>query len=100
MGPTVKLKDNAKEFLQKWEKNPRVVRKPYEDNGRLYVEIEREYTDITDLLKDQVKKLSMGKHLEKIIKKNYEIVRLENLLTDDLQIFWTSYLDEKMSWER
>jgi len=100
MGPPVKLKDNTKEFLQKWEKNPRVVRKPYKDNGRLYVEIEREYTDITDLLKDQVKKLSMGKHLEKIIKKNYEIVGLENLLKDDLQVFWTSYLDEKMSWER
>jgi len=98
-GPPVKLKKNVKEFKNKWEKSPKVIIKPYEKNGRIFVEVEREYTDIIEFLKNQVKNLSMGKHLDEIIKKNYEVVGLEKLLNRNLKIFWTKYLDTKKSWE-
>ena len=42
----------------------------------------------------------MGRHLDEIINKNYEIVELEGLLEDNLLVFWTAYLDGKMNWER
>jgi len=99
-GPPVKLKKNAKEFIKKWKNNPRVTKKPYEKNGRLYVEIVREYTEITDFLKDQVKGLSMGRHLDKIVRKKYVTLELKDLLEENLRVFWTEYLDGKMPWER
>lgn len=99
-GPPVKLKKNAKEFIQKWENNPRVTRKPYEENGKLYVEIKRGYTEIKDFLREQVRNLSLGKHLDKSKEEKYEIVELGDLLKDNLRVFWTAYLDEKMPWER
>ena len=100
MGPPVELESNVKEFLSKWSDNPKVIKKPYEKNGRLYVEIKRDYRNIKDFLKDQIKHLSMGRHLDEIINKNYEIVELEGLLEDNLLVFWTAYLDGEMNWER
>jgi tRNA nucleotidyltransferase (CCA-adding enzyme) len=99
-GPPARLEKNVKEFIQKWEDDPRVTKKPYEENDRLHVEIEREYTDIKNLLRDRIKNLSMGKHLDESIKVKYEIVELDNLLRDNLRVFWTAYLDKKMPWER
>jgi tRNA nucleotidyltransferase (CCA-adding enzyme) len=99
-GPPVRLKKNADEFLKKWEKDPRVVRKPYEENERILVELTREYTDIKDFLKAEVCHLSLGKHLDEIVQKNYDVIELDDLLTADLRVFWTAYLDKKMPWER
>jgi tRNA nucleotidyltransferase (CCA-adding enzyme) len=99
-GPPVKLKKNTSEFIQKWENSPRVTRRPYEENGRIYVELKREYTNVKEFLKDNIREISMGKHLDKIRDKKYEFVELENLLTDKLRVFWTNYLDGKMPWER
>jgi tRNA nucleotidyltransferase (CCA-adding enzyme) len=99
-GPPVKAKENSEDFLNKWRDNPRVTKPPFKKNGRLYVEIKREYIVITDFLSNQVKTLSMGKHLDNIIRKKYTIVEFKDLLKENLRIFWTSYLDKKMSWER
>ena len=99
-GPPTKLKKNVKEFVRKWDNNPRVIKKPFEENGRLYVEIEREYVEIKDLLRGEVKNLSLGKHIDKSIKRKYKVVKLDDLLNNNLRHFWTVYLDEKMPWER
>ena len=100
MGPPVKLEKNVRGFILKWEGNPRVIKKPYEKNGRFYVEIKREFRNIKDFLRDQVKNLSMGKHLDEIIKERYDIVEIDDLLKENLQVFWTGYLDGKMPWVR
>ncbi len=100
MGPPVKLEKNVRDFILKWEGNPRVIKKPYEKNGRFYVEIKREFRNIKDFLRDQVKNLSMGKHLDEIIKERYDIVEIDDLLKENLQVFWTGYLDGKMPWDR
>lgn len=99
-GPPVKLKKNVEEFIHRWKKDPRVVRAPYEKNGRVYVEIKREYTELIPFLKEQVKNLSLGKNLDKSKEKKYDIVELVDLLVDNLRVFWTVYLDKKMPWER
>jgi len=100
MGPPVELKSNAKEFLSKWSDNSKVIKKPYEKNGRWYVEIKRDYREINGFLKDQLKHLSMGKDLDDIIKKNYEIVELKDFLNENMKAFWTIYLDGEMPWGR
>ena len=100
MGPPTKLEKNADEFLNKWKDDLRVVKKSYEKDGRLYVEIKRDFRDIKSFLTYQIKKLSMGKHIDQIIKKKYTILETEDLLKDNLAVFWTEYLDRKMPWER
>jgi hypothetical protein len=42
----------------------------------------------------------MGKHLDEIIKERYDIVEIDDLLKENLQVFWTGYLDGKMPWVR
>jgi tRNA nucleotidyltransferase (CCA-adding enzyme) len=100
MGPPIEKKENSKEFLSKWKNDSRVVKPPFQKNNRLYVKIKREYTDIKDFLSDQIKNLSMGKHIDKIVNKKYVILDGKNLVTENLKTFWTEYLDQKMSWER
>jgi tRNA nucleotidyltransferase (CCA-adding enzyme) len=99
-GPPVMLKKNAEEFIQKWFDNPRTRKKPFEKNKRLYVEIEREYINIQDLLEDQIKQLSLGKHIDLVIRKGFMMIDHNELLTENLRLFWTTYLDTRMPWER
>jgi tRNA nucleotidyltransferase (CCA-adding enzyme) len=99
-GPPVMLKKNAEEFIQKWFDNPRTRKKPFEKNKRLYVEIERDYTIIQDLLEDQVKQLSLGKHIDLVVRKGFMIIDHNDLLTENLRLFWTTYLDKRTPWER
>ncbi len=99
-GPPVSLKKNADEFLRKWQDNPRTIKKPYERDGRVYTEIEREYTDIRDLLQDQVGRLSLGRNIDSVILKKLTIIEKNDLLIDNLRMFWTDFLDHRMIWER
>lgn len=99
-GPPVGLKKNADEFIKKWRDNPRARKKPYEENKRLYVEIEREYTDIRHLLENQVRRLSLGRNIDSIVLKKLIVVEKNELLKDNLRMFWTSFLDPRMTWER
>jgi tRNA nucleotidyltransferase (CCA-adding enzyme) len=99
-GPPTQLMKNVDEFLKKWAHNPRTIREPFEKNKRLYVEIERQYTDIKELLKDQITQLSLGKNIDKMVMKKITVVNKTELLREDLRLFWTCVLDPRMSWER
>ena len=99
MGPPVKVKKNSEKFLNKWTNHPDVVKGPYEKDGRYFVEIKRQYTEINEYLKENIKNFSMGKHIDPIINKNYRLIEKKDLLKDSLKMFWTQYLDKKMSWE-
>jgi len=99
-GPPIKLKKNTQEFIKKWENNPLVKKGPYKQNNRLYVDIKRQYTNIEKFLKNEITKLSLGKHLDQIFTKKYEIQKNNELLTEKLRVFWTQYLDGKNPWDR
>jgi len=99
-GPPIALKKNIDEFIEKWKNNPRARKKPFEKDNRLYVEIEREYTDIHDLLQKQVKELSLGKHIDITVRKGFTVLDRNDLLTENLRLFWTTLLDSRMPWER
>jgi len=100
MGPPLKNKKNIKNFIEKWEKNPKTIKKPYEENNRIFVNIKREYIDIKEFLHNNIDDLSLGKHLDKIDSGKIYIVKNEKIITENLRIFWTNYLDGKMIWER
>jgi len=99
-GPPVKKQQNSQEFQNKWHNSNKVVKKPYVKDNRWFVEIKREYIDIKDFLSNEFKSLSLGKHLDKIAKKKYEILKTDDLIKEKLRVYWTEYFDGKMSWER
>jgi tRNA nucleotidyltransferase (CCA-adding enzyme) len=97
-GPPVGLKKNADEFLEKWSRDPRTIGKPFVKNKRLYVEIKRDYTDIRCLLRDKIGGLNLGKQID--VRKGFSVLEDKDLLTPDLRMFWSEYLDGRMPWER
>jgi len=99
-GPPTRLKENIDDFIKKWKNDQRVTKEPYEKNGRYYVEIKRNFTDIKDLLTVQIKSLSLGKHIDPVVKHKYVVLKTQDLINNNLRMFWTKYLDNKMSWER
>ncbi len=100
MGPPINLKKNADDFIEKWTNNPQTVKKPFEKDNRLYVEIKREYVEIKELFEKQIKVLSLGKHIDPIVQEDFTILDRNDLLKENLCMLWTEYLDKKMSWER
>jgi tRNA nucleotidyltransferase (CCA-adding enzyme) len=100
MGPPVHLKQNAAEFLEKWQDHENTVEYPFKQNGRWYVKIKREYTSLVALLDAVVPSLSLGRHISGKPAQEYRIKGKEDLISLNLQNFWTRYLDRQMPWER
>ncbi len=99
-GPPLKLQRNVKEFNKKWKDNKRLKKGPFKKDNRINVEIKREYIDIKNYLEKNIDELSLGKHLDKIVNKSYQILDQDELFKEKLRVFWTKYLDDKESWER
>lgn len=100
IGPPMDLEPHQTKFLEKWENNSQVIHGPYERNKRWYVDIRREYTQIQPFIKNVLPSLSLGKHIEPIIKQQFTIMNTEELLKEQFQEFWTKHLDKKDTWER
>jgi len=99
-GPPTKNQENSKEFIKKWKHNSLVIKGPYQENDRWYVEIKRQYTEVKRFLEKEFKNLSRGKHLDKTVDTRYRVLEQRDLIEETLSLFWTLYLDNKMSWER
>ncbi|MEF8879406.1 MAG: CCA tRNA nucleotidyltransferase [Candidatus Thermoplasmatota archaeon] len=100
MGPPLDQEQHVQRFLEKWRNHPRLAEDPFEKNNRIYVEIKRRYTKVEDFLQNNLEDFSLGKNLDHIIDKKYEILSVEDLVRDKLRKFWTKYLDGKKPWER
>jgi tRNA nucleotidyltransferase (CCA-adding enzyme) len=100
MGPPINLKENTKHFLSKWSKHKDLVGPPFEKNGRTYVNIKRPYRHITHFLEEYLHQLNMGKHIDKKIQNEFNILETKELIQPPLASFWTRYLDNKKPWER
>jgi len=99
-GPPVKVEKNALDFKRRWENDERRVRGPWVEDGRLFVEIKRQYKDIYSLLENEVLAASLGKDLEDFIRKDLVVCQKQNLVLESLRRFWTLVLDDRFSWER
>ncbi len=100
MGPPTNYEPHQSKFLEKWENNPQVIQGPYNKNNRWYVDLRRQYTQITQFLLNILPTLSLGKHIEKILKQHSFVMENNDLFKEEFSTFWTTYLDGKQSWER
>lgn len=100
VGPPVHLKKNTKEFIRKWKDHPSAVKPPFQQNAKTLVILKRKYRSLQPYLEEYLTDLSLGKHIDHIISKDYEILSTQKLIIDELQHFWTEYLEDKKPWER
>jgi tRNA nucleotidyltransferase (CCA-adding enzyme) len=76
VGPPVTSKYHSEQFKSKYK--PFSFRKRIE-NGRYVVEVKRNYTDVVELLKNELRSCSLGKHVSESIDRGYEVLRNEEL---------------------
>ena len=56
------------------------------------VEIERKYTDVVSLLKNELRSCSLGKNVAESVNKGYDVVRNEEIeITEELGYFFSEY---------
>ncbi|MGB2727033.1 MAG: CCA tRNA nucleotidyltransferase [Halobacteriota archaeon] len=76
VGPPVTSKYHSEQFKSKYK--PIHFRKRIE-NGRYVVEVERKYTDVVGLLKNELRSCSLGKQVSESIDRGYEVLRNEEI---------------------
>jgi tRNA nucleotidyltransferase (CCA-adding enzyme) len=75
LGPPVTLKYYSERFKSKYTPSHKI----FIENGRYVVEVERRYTDVVSLLKNELGSCSLGKHVTKSIVRGYEVLRNEEI---------------------
>ncbi|NIA09906.1 MAG: hypothetical protein GWP10_09295, partial [Nitrospiraceae bacterium] len=98
MGPPEGAQEHVEAFLSRWKGNENVIRPPYKENGRWWVEIKREYVDARSLLEHNIDELNMGKNLNEL-KDRVRICEDDDFVKKKYAAFWTSYLSKKHPWE-
>ena len=87
-GPPVTSKLHAEKFKEKYAPSNRI----FFEEGRYVVEVERKYTDIVSLLKNELWSCSLGKNVAESIKKGYDVVRNEEIeITEGQGYFFSTY---------
>jgi len=75
VGPPVTSKYHSEEFKSKY-----AFQQPVRiENGRYVVEVKRKYTDVVELLKNELRSCSLGKHVSEEINKGYEVLKNEEI---------------------
>ena len=98
-GPPVWVK-NAKDFLDKWAKNPRTIAGPFIDGERWAVDVAREATTPVALVRARWRDLSLGKDLEKMAKRSLKVRAGTEALRASYADAWTQLFDKRFPWER
>jgi len=90
IGPPVTSKYHSEQFKGKY-----ATTKPKDlfiENGRYMVEVERNYTDVVGLLKNELKTCSLGKQVAKSIDGWYEVLRNDEIqFSEGLGHFFRGY---------
>jgi tRNA nucleotidyltransferase (CCA-adding enzyme) len=99
MGPPCDKMEHVSFFKKRWQDSKYSLSQAFERDGRWWIEIKRQFTDVWSMLQEKIKDINLGKHLTPLVNK-IEILKQEQLITDRYAVFWTKYLDKKMPWER
>jgi tRNA nucleotidyltransferase (CCA-adding enzyme) len=88
MGPPVTSKYHSEQFKNIYASTHRI----FIDDGRYAVEVERRYTDVVSLLKNELMSCSLGKDVSESIASGYEVLRNEEIrFVAGIGYFFRSY---------
>ncbi len=97
IGPPLHEKRHVEAFLERWKNNEMAVGEPFVKGGRMMVKIKRKYVNASDLIKDCLTEINLGKNLNEI-KNEMKICDGEYLIK--FKNYWDEYFCEKYPWER
>jgi len=90
IGPPVTSEYHSEQFKGKYATTKR--KDLFIENGRYMVEVERSYTDVVGLLKNELKSCSLGKQVAKSIDGWYEVLRHDEIqFSEGLGHFFRGY---------
>ena len=98
-GPPVWVK-NAKDFQEKWRKDPRTLAGPFIVGERWAVDVAREFPGAAALAKASWRSLSLGKDLEKAARRTLQVRPGTAALRRAYAEAWTKLFDRRFPWER
>ena len=98
-GPPVWVK-NAKDFLDKWHRNPRTMAGPYIQGERWSVDVAREAMTAAALAKAKWRELGLGKDLEKAARRSLQIRSGTTAIPAGYAGAWTRLFDKRFPWQR
>jgi tRNA nucleotidyltransferase (CCA-adding enzyme) len=98
-GPPVWVK-NAKDFLEKWERDPRRLAGPFIVQERWTVDVAREFVDPASLVRFSWRTLSLGKDLEKGARRSFRVYSGSSALRAAHAEAWTILFDKRFPWQR
>jgi tRNA nucleotidyltransferase (CCA-adding enzyme) len=88
--------ENSKEFVAKWRE--RGLSKPFVEDGRWYVIAKREFVRADDLLRSELRQLSLGKDVKKV--DDIMVLASPEILGDEHVAALTEHFDDRVPWER
>ncbi len=94
-GPPEKS-ENAKAFLAKWRKKG--LSPPFVEDGRWYVIAKREVTNGDELIRREIRSLSLGKDVKKVAE--FSVLTGPEMLGKDHIAALTEHFDTRVPWER
>lgn len=93
-GPPVWEAEHASRFVRS---NPSPLSGPYIENGRLVVEITRKYRRAVDLLRGEIDRISLGRHLSSGERRILSTREMLEQMDGDLAGFLTAYLNKRVT---
>ena len=91
-GPPVTSKYHSEQFKRKYTATEQGKKNLFIEDGRYVVEVERKYTDVVSLIKNELKACSLGKNVSGSIEKGYEVLRNEEIqISEGLGQFFREY---------
>jgi tRNA nucleotidyltransferase (CCA-adding enzyme) len=98
-GPPVWVK-NAKDFLDKWERNRKTLAGPFIEGDRWAVDVSRDATSAGSLLKANWRGLSLGRDLDKAARKSLRVHVGSAAMRTSMAGGWTRLFDKRFPWQR
>ncbi|MGQ9583394.1 MAG: CCA tRNA nucleotidyltransferase [Thermoplasmatota archaeon] len=87
-------------FLKKWRASPLRRGALHIRDGVWRVEVRRDFTTPSALIRARIKELSLGKHLNKEVRRGYRLLIGKELLRRENALALTLHLDRRFPWER
>ncbi len=98
-GPPAWVK-NADDFLRKWSRSKRRAAGPYLRGERWVVEVWREAVDAAALLRQQARRLSLGRDLDRAARRGLKVRVDADAVRASHAAALTAFFDKRFPWER
>lgn len=97
-GPSA-LHENARDFVEKWNGRQGQLSKAYVEEGRLMVDVTREYTDAAELLKERARSVAHGKGVADAFAERFDVIELDDAAREPFTGRTSAFLQPGLPWQ-